>query len=333
MKKGIIIGFVIMGLALGFSCKNTNVPEVKKPPTVESFTADPSTIHRGDTVMLSWSVKDATSVSIDQGVGTVSATGTRQVTPQDTTTYKLTATNDDGSRTATCTVTIELVLPTIDYFLANPTSIRDDESSMISWSVQNATGITIDQGIGTVSATGTRQVSPQATTNYTLTATNADGQNTATCQVEIKERAVLSVEIDLATASVVYHGDTNTTDISFDAVLTESNGVGGEADTVIVGTFVDEDTVLGAWGFAGGLFSAFGTLRRYCEMTSPGEPNLLLLYSTGTDDNTYIWEAAEVYTIYWSTPAKASVQFLRTLDPSRDARMIRALTGVRRIRR
>jgi hypothetical protein len=333
MRKGWIIGVIVLGLALGYSCKSHNSPPPPNPPTIESFAADPATIDRGDTATLSWSVKDATSISIDQGIGTVSATGTKPVTPQDTTTYKLTATNDDGSRTATCTVTVALVLPTIDYFLANPTSIRDDESSTLSWSVQNATGVAIDQGIGTVSSTDTRQVTPQATTTYTLTATNADGQNTATCQVEIKERAVLDVEIDLNTASIVYHGSTNTTDISFDAVLTESNGVGGEADTVIVGTFIDEDTLLGAWEFTGGLFSAYGTFRTFCEMTSPGQPNLILLYSTGTDDSTYVWETATLYTISWSAPAMAGVRFLRTLDPGRDVRMIRTLTGARRIKR
>jgi hypothetical protein len=57
--------------------------------------------------------------------------------------------------------------------------------------------VTIDQGIGTVFAVGTRTVSPtQATTIYHLTATNIAGTATATATVTVgtppppKHRAV-----------------------------------------------------------------------------------------------------------------------------------------------
>jgi hypothetical protein len=48
-------------------------------------------------------------VSIDQGIGSVSASGSQTVSPTSTTTYTLTATNAGGTVTASCTVTIALV--------------------------------------------------------------------------------------------------------------------------------------------------------------------------------------------------------------------------------
>ena len=58
---------------------------------INSFTAEPQTIQRGQSATLSWSVANATDISIDQGLGAVAANGTRQVFPANTTTYPLTA--------------------------------------------------------------------------------------------------------------------------------------------------------------------------------------------------------------------------------------------------
>lgn len=328
---------LILSLVFGVSCKGSTTPEtppVKNPPTIENFTANPTTIHRGDSSTLSWSVKNATTVTIDQGVGTVSSTtGTKSVNPTATTTYTLTATNSDGTKTATCVVTIELVLPTIDYFLSNPTSVRRDDPSTLTWSVQNATTITIDQGVGTVSATGSWQVTPQVTTTYTLTATNNDGQKTATCQVEIKKWAILSMVTSPTTPILIYSAGTNTTYTNFNTILTESNGVGGLVDSVLVGTFIDENTILGAWDFGGGIFNAFGTFTKFCELTSPGRPNLMLLYSEGTDSNGYYFELATMFTISWASPESATAQFLRVIEPKSNDRMIRSLKEHQRIKR
>jgi len=78
-----------------------------------------------------------------------------------------------------------LFLPTIEYFIAIPEIIMLGGSSIITWSTTNATTVTIDQGIGTVSATGTVEVSPVSTITYTLTAKNSDGQKTSFCMVGV----------------------------------------------------------------------------------------------------------------------------------------------------
>src|SRR5580765_5049691 len=66
---------------------------------------------------------------------------------------------------------------------AAPASITSGQSATLTWSTTNATTVSLNQGIGTVAASGTRSVSPTATTTYTLTATNSVGTATATATV------------------------------------------------------------------------------------------------------------------------------------------------------
>jgi len=63
----------------------------------------------------------------------------------------------------------------IDSFSAAPDVIAEGNSSQLSWSTVNATAVSIDQGIGGVNASGTRSVTPSATTTYTLTAEGQGG--------------------------------------------------------------------------------------------------------------------------------------------------------------
>jgi len=73
--------------------------------------------------------------------------------------------------------------PSIVSFNAEPSSISAGGTSNLSWNVSGATTITIDQGVGNVALTGTRAVSPAATTVYTLTASSSSGTASATTQV------------------------------------------------------------------------------------------------------------------------------------------------------
>jgi len=102
--------FILMVFILIIGCSGTP----SAVPIVNSFLADPSTIMVGQSSTLSWSVTDATTVTIDHGVGTVALSGTTTVSPIITTTYTLTATNSAGSVTATTTVTVGSLL-TITY--------------------------------------------------------------------------------------------------------------------------------------------------------------------------------------------------------------------------
>ena len=81
-------------------------PPPSAPAPTAEMTATPSVINAGDQVTLSWKTMDATTVSIDNGIGSVPTAGVKTVTPSATTTYTLTATGDGGTANATATVTV-----------------------------------------------------------------------------------------------------------------------------------------------------------------------------------------------------------------------------------
>ena len=82
-------------------------PPPPPAPTVAQFTAEPSTIQRGQSSTLRWQVTgQVNSVSINQGIGSVQNTGSQRVQPNDSTTYTLTASGPGGNTTAVATVSV-----------------------------------------------------------------------------------------------------------------------------------------------------------------------------------------------------------------------------------
>ena len=96
------------GEAFSFSVTRTSSgpPPPPPPASIGSFTAAPSTIVAGGSTTLSWSTTNATSVTIDNGVGSQPSSGSVSVSPRVSTTYTLTAAGLGGSATATTTVTV-----------------------------------------------------------------------------------------------------------------------------------------------------------------------------------------------------------------------------------
>ena len=164
---------------------NTTVTTQRSLQVVR-FSATPSQISSGQSSTLAWNVTNATSVSIT-GVGTgLNAQGTATVSPTATTTYNLTASGPGGQTvTASATVTVGASNPTIVRFTASPTQINSGQSSLLSWTTTGASTVTINNGVGTVPANGSKNVSPTATTTYTLTATGADGTTSVSAAVTV----------------------------------------------------------------------------------------------------------------------------------------------------
>ena len=74
-------------------------------PIINAFSATPSSLAAAGQVTLSWDVSNATSLSIDSGVGAVTGTS-KVVSVPSSTAFTLTATNANGSSTKTVTVTV-----------------------------------------------------------------------------------------------------------------------------------------------------------------------------------------------------------------------------------
>jgi peptidoglycan-associated lipoprotein len=99
-------------LVFAAGCHKKAVPPPPPPPPAAtsaaptaSITVTPSSINAGGGAVLAWRTTDATEVSID-GIGTVNAYGTQNVTPTQTTSYHLVARGPGGSTDATATLTI-----------------------------------------------------------------------------------------------------------------------------------------------------------------------------------------------------------------------------------
>jgi hypothetical protein len=87
----------------GLTCP---IAPVGTPAPTATLSASPSAITSGGSSTLTWSSTNASSVSINQGIGTVPTSGSRSVSPTATTTYTITATNSSGSVTDSVTVTV-----------------------------------------------------------------------------------------------------------------------------------------------------------------------------------------------------------------------------------
>ena len=81
-----------------------------QPPVVK-FSADPAEIYPGKCANLTWSSKNVQKAEIDQDVGAVAASGSKQVCPKETTPYILTATGTGGTVSETATVTVKAPPP------------------------------------------------------------------------------------------------------------------------------------------------------------------------------------------------------------------------------
>ena len=142
-----------------------------------TLVATPTRIGPGQTASLSWTSANATSLSIDQGVGVVNGpSGSISVSPAATTIYTITATNGAATATATATVNAPLAVT----LKASPANIAPGSQSTLTWASQGAVSVSIDQGVSPITgATGNVVVSPTQSTTYTITALDAQG-NAAT---------------------------------------------------------------------------------------------------------------------------------------------------------
>lgn len=147
------IGTLLLVLALvifAAACKKKVPPPPPPPPppptvaptpappavAINSFTAEPSTIERGQSSTLSWSISNATDMSIAPAIGAVQSQGQRQVFPTATTTYTLTARGPGGMDMRSVTVTVST--PPAPPPPAPPSAPRLTSSEMLQQQAQDA---------------------------------------------------------------------------------------------------------------------------------------------------------------------------------------------------
>jgi len=198
---------------------------VNEPPSL-SVAVSQGTISQGTSSTLSWSSSGAETVSIDQGIGAVALNGSRVVSPIATAIYTVTATNHHGSVSRSITITVN-PLPTVS-IEADPMSINSGSSAKLSWSSTGADSLAINNGIGSVPASGTMSVTPAVTTTYTITATNSNGSITDSVTIAVNQLPDVNIDVDLN--PIITGGSTTLiwTSSHADSVSID-NGIGGVA--------------------------------------------------------------------------------------------------------
>lgn len=148
------------------------------PPAILSFKAEPAQVTKGDPVILSWQVQNATKLLLSP-IGELDPllTSVRD-TPAVTTTYTLVAINTAGQKVEK-KITVKVRDPNaleVLEFKAEPSVITAGGTVTLRWRVQAASRVAIDNGVGEVAPQGETVVSPTQDTTYTLTATNDAGE-------------------------------------------------------------------------------------------------------------------------------------------------------------
>ncbi len=164
---------------------------VNYPPPIVSMQADPPTLQAGESTTLTWDTTYADTCIIDPEVGSVPVDGSTVVLPAKNTTYTLTATGPGGTSTAQTTVYLN---PTVT-LSADQAEIKIGAPVVLTWQSTDATSWVIEPGnIVCGESSGSIQVFPNETTQYSITATNGGG-STATASVLVKVHNPFTVEI------------------------------------------------------------------------------------------------------------------------------------------
>jgi hypothetical protein len=221
MRSTVVILLTLLLLVSGCDWISATTPQAAFLPKILQFDATPSVINQGETSYLVWSVSEADSVSIDNGIGNVALAGQIPVSPNSTTFYTLTAKNLSGETTARTQIVVEGTTaqpttptetpPTITSFYADRLTITPGQYVTLSWEVLGATNVTLTP-MGQVQAKDTIALQPANTTTYVLTATNsagtADAGITITVQASVPtgtsgEQAVILRPLSLESGSLV----------------------------------------------------------------------------------------------------------------------------------
>jgi len=151
-------------------------------PQVVVFVGNPQTIDPGSSSKLCWQVNGANSISITPGIGSnLNANDCATVSPQQTTTYTLTATNGTGTIQANTTINVGQV-KILSFTATPPFSTVQGAPVVLAWQTQNATSVVIvgaDLPGGALPPNGSITINPMQNGTYTLTAYGLGGQSTS----------------------------------------------------------------------------------------------------------------------------------------------------------
>ncbi|MGE5111882.1 MAG: peptidoglycan-associated lipoprotein Pal [Acidobacteriaceae bacterium] len=150
------LALVFAVLAFNGCAKKVAVAKPAPPPPppaapTATLSASPADLQKGQSTQLTWSTENATEITIE-GLGTVPASGTRSVSPTESTTYKLLAKGPGGTQEANARVTVTVPPPPVAagptdaelfaqnvkdlYFDYDKYDVRSDEQAILKANAQ-----------------------------------------------------------------------------------------------------------------------------------------------------------------------------------------------------
>lgn len=173
------------GSNVGWFCYDYTPPA---NPATCSLSASPNAIIEGNSTTITWSSRDASSVTVTGNGNSWSGTsGSRSDRPTTTTTYRGTASGPGGS--GTCSVTVTVTPRPRCSISASPSSYVSGGSNTttITWSSTNATGMTVKRGSTTLSTalSGSYTDNQSSSATYTGTVTGPGGTGNCSTNVTV----------------------------------------------------------------------------------------------------------------------------------------------------
>ena len=168
---------------------------VEKPTSASdpscTLSADPTSIDSGETSTLTWTTTNATSFTINNGIGNVTpVSGGSTETQALTTTTTFVGTVQNASGSATCSVDIGVLPSPVPFctLSVTPTNIISGQSVSLDWTSGNVTSGSLNQGIGSLPSVSNGTINdlfPSDDTTYTATFTGPHGDISCSATVDV----------------------------------------------------------------------------------------------------------------------------------------------------
>ena len=161
------------------------------PARVCSFDASSAKVLPGDPVVLSWECTGAAKVRLEPGGLELDGRSFVVVTPQESTRYRLTVTNEAGGQTRDLDITVlptprDMVPARICSFTADRLDVVPGQPVELAWECQGEAKVRLEPG--GLELTGREKVTvvPERTTVYTLSVSNLAGGLSRSLEVRVR---------------------------------------------------------------------------------------------------------------------------------------------------
>lgn len=154
-------------------------------PTITTFYPESYTLIKGESTKLIWETKNADQVSLnDQDIA---SSGKQDVNPSETTSYILKASDQNQNTEAELTIKVNDTAQAVAIlsFSASPQTIKEGDETTLSWEIDNATQIYLDEK--RVSPVGNITIALSQKTNFTLRAEGHQGPVEKTIIIEVED--------------------------------------------------------------------------------------------------------------------------------------------------